>query len=174
MFCPHCGASGLSSDGICQVCGQQATTSSLDLEPYLAEEGIQETCPNCDSPVGTDEVFCGKCGVRVSMVSNNDSAATDHLKDWNALPQTALAPYPPSRRASEQFNHNSLRAPAAGYFMRRGQMNRTLLKRKKPTERAQSSLAERPRTILIISLLCFLASLISGAAAIWLAISAFH
>ena len=191
MFCPYCGASGLGSDGICQACGQQVRASSVELELTPADEETGDSCPNCGSPLGADENFCGQCGTRVSLESDDDSSATDVAGAWGSGPPKISA-----RRLSSEPRQQSLdwndeptedtNAPTE--LMRRASYPRGPLRNasgsgpfnKIGSQRATAGLRlpgkppvmpSRSQAALLISLLCFLASFLSGAAAIWLAVA---
>jgi DNA-directed RNA polymerase subunit RPC12/RpoP len=191
MFCPYCGASGLGSDGICQACGQQVRTSSVELELTPANEETGDSCPNCGSPLGADENFCGQCGTRVSLAPSDEPSATDIAGAW-----AGAAPKPSSRllssgprqqslgwndEATEDYNAptESLRRTSYPHAPFRNVSGSSPLD-KIGGQRATAGLRmtgkppvspSRSQAALLISLLCFLASFLSGAAAIWLAVA---
>ena len=183
MFCPYCGASGLGSDGICQSCGQQVRSSSVELELSPADEEASDSCPNCGSPLGAEEIFCGQCGMRVSLESDDEQPATGIVGTWVNTP-----PKPPVRRLSSEPRQQKLDwddetsddydAPTESF--RRTSYPRATLRGVSGGQRATASLRmtgkpsvspPRSQAALLISLLCFFASLLSGAAAIWLAVA---
>lgn len=191
MFCPYCGASGLGSDGVCQACGQQVRSSSVELELTPADEETGDSCPNCGAPLGADENFCGQCGTRVSLEPDDESSATDIAGAWVGAPSK-----PAARRLSSGPHQQSLdwndeptedfNAPTES--MRRASYPRAPLRsasggspfNKIGGQRATAGLRmtakpstapPRSQAALLISLLCFLASFLSGAAAIWLAVA---
>ena len=189
MFCPYCGASGLGSDGICQACGQQVRASSVELELTPADEETGDSCPNCGSPLGADENFCGQCGTRVSLESDDDSSATDIAGVWGSGPPKTSARRLSSEPRQQGLDWNDeqtedFNAPTES--MRRASYPRAPLRPASSGspfnqiggQRATAGLRMTGKTLaapprsqaaLLISLLCFLASFLSGAAAIWLA-----
>ena len=198
MFCPHCGASGLGTDGTCEVCGQTTAQASIDLEPYLTGEKIEERCPTCGSVLEIDEVFCGQCGMRVRLTpSSGLSLASGDLHftgtsshrigsqrllsvnrqqppDWDGqAPQGRGTPTDEAYRHSQTLRsaiHSSSPRSTIGQSLTHRQAQRERM----PADTASPHVVSRSRAALIISLLCFLASLISGSAAIWLLSGILH
>ncbi|HLV99665.1 MAG TPA: zinc-ribbon domain-containing protein [Ktedonobacterales bacterium] len=193
MFCPHCGSNTVDAHGVCQACGKETFDSSTDLEIHAISVGTGGNCPKCGAPLDQDEMFCGQCGAQISgeqsaasLVDSQATRAVIPRKSRSRLSSTGIAP----RDYWEDIPPEEVEAPTEAY--RRTTPRSTLrtppsggLPGRVPTYRpgstarlAADSLYETPaprsQTALIVGMLCFLASFITGGAAIWLAVTSLH
>jgi uncharacterized OB-fold protein len=194
MFCPHCGSNTLDAQGICQACGQETIESPDEMETKIT--GAAGNCLNCGAPLEPDELFCGQCGARAGAKLSSEAPLKGEVKIWGTSPRRVRGYTAPSSPIAQDFYQDDrlsdeYDAPTEAY--RRAQPERSTL-RTSPTGGYQgrdgmslpissSRLMSgkpyvqpdpRPRVALVIGLLCFLASFISGGAAIWLAIASLH
>ncbi len=195
MFCPHCGSNTVDAHGICQECGKETFDSSTDLEIQAISVGAGGNCPKCGAPLEPEELFCGQCGARLSADLSSTALVDSPPARTTSRPRRSRAH--PSLTGSAQSEHwedipeEDYDAPTEAY--RRATPPRTTLRTspigsgpsRVPTywspstsrpiaESSYLEAAPRSQTALVIGLLCFLASFISGGAAIFLAITALH
>jgi hypothetical protein len=196
MFCPHCGSSTVDAHGICQECGKETFDSSTDLEIQAISAGTAGNCRNCGAPLEPEELFCGQCGAPVSDAPSSEASLDDSPTTRASTPlrrgRERLAPTgKPQQARWDDAPLDEYDAPTEAY--RRAQTPRSSLRTpsmggtsyRRPTRWPASTPrlvpgqpypepAPRSQTALIIGLLCFLASFISGGAAIWLAVTLLH
>ncbi len=200
MFCPHCGSSTVDAHGVCQACGKETFDSSTDLEVHAISVGTAGNCLKCGAPLEPDELFCGQCGAPVSSAApGSGPSLADSLATRASIPQktrgrlSGPASVPISGPASAPLDDwgnvapDDYDAPTEAY--RRPPTPRPPL-RTSPTAglpsrgmtyrpgstalRASGPYVEpapRSQAALVIGLLCFLASFLTGGAAIWLALT---
>lgn len=194
MFCPHCGSSTIDAHGTCQECGQETFDSSTDLEIQAISVGTGGNCPQCGAPFDQGELFCGQCGARVgddpdsetSLVESQTVRASTPRRTrglppagnsaeatWDeAPPDVYEAPTETYRRTSTPRgaprSHPSRGLPSRGPTYRHGSSFRS------PTGKPYREPAPRSHVAFIVGLCCFLASFITGGAAIWLALTSLH
>lgn len=192
MFCPYCGAQYRDTRGTCQVCGRQAPELPGEVYPALEGTPGAETCPSCGGPLAGDEVFCGECGTRLLAVPVGSSEGhllspgaplhpTGHASSFLAeQKRAAREDVLEDDQALAEAQH---RVPSSYVSVsdtdEEEQVSGVLRKRSAAVFalnelEASPEAGARSRMALIIGLLCFLASLISGGAAIWLAVTSFH
>jgi|GEM_PF-1914234 len=194
MFCPHCGSNAVDAHGICQECGQETFDSSTNLEVQAISTETGGNCLNCGASLESGEPYCGQCGTRVSAApasgppsvsSPFGRPSTSQRRTRGALAPTGIgaqraywdnavedegeAPTEAFRRM--QTPRPSLRSNPIGDMSSRGPLYRPVPSTRLPTGKPYLQPAPRSHATLVIGLLCFLASFISGGAAIWLALS---
>jgi hypothetical protein len=189
MFCSHCGTKLLDTRGTCQVCGYQ--TPELPSEVRDPADGLPSagSCPGCGALLAGDEAFCGDCGMcllplpvgfledyvvsanaplvgevgyEVSLLTGQDKVAHEEV-----LPGDQVVAESSSRAVISRLG---VPITSGDKIPRLGKSWAELVS--SPDETGDSARAfVRTRMALVISLLCFTASLVSAAAAIWLAAS---
>ncbi len=194
MFCPHCGSNSVDVQGICQECGQETFDSSTNLEVQAISTGAGGNCLNCGAPLEPGELYCGQCGTRISPQSISGPPAVSYplgrpspsqRRTRGALSPTGIsaqrahwddevedegnAPTETFRRP--QTPRRSIQSNPIGGAPGRGPTYRPAPSTRLPTGSPYAPAAQRSHAPLVIGLLCFLASFISGGAAIWLALS---
>ena len=191
MFCPHCGSNTVDAHGVCQECGKETFDSSTDLEIQSISVGAGGNCPKCGAPLEMDEVFCGQCGEPISGDLSTTSMVESPPVRANG-PRNVRGRLAPAGNAQRDLWDDEpldeYDAPTEAY--RRASMPRSTLRPapsgglpgRSPAYRAVSTVhlagdapyleaTPRSHTALIIGLLCFLASFMTGGAAIWLAVT---
>jgi DNA-directed RNA polymerase subunit RPC12/RpoP len=195
MFCPHCGSNTVDAHGICQECGKETFDSSTDLEIQAISVGAGGNCPKCGAPLEPEELFCGQCGARLSadpsstaLVDSPPARTTSRPRRsrvrssptrnapseyWEELPEEDYdAPTEAYRRATPP--RGMLRTPPIGSGPSRGSAYWSPSTSRPIAGSTYLEAAPRSQTALVIGLLCFLASFISGGAAILLAVTSLH
>lgn len=194
MFCPHCGSATVDAHGICQECGKETFDSSTDLEIQAISIGSGGNCPKCGAPLEQDERFCGQCGASVSGDHNATSLVesppvrattsrrlSSRLAPAEDTPGTTWNNEPPEDHdaPTELFRRPTpsrlpVRPSPSGGMPNRSPTYRPPSTLRLPGESPYMEGVPRSPTALIIGLLCFVASFLTGGAAIWLALTSLH
>jgi hypothetical protein len=194
MFCPHCGSNTVDAQGICQECGKETFDSSTDLEVQAISVGAGGNCPKCGAPLEPDELFCGQCGTPLnsdpgsaSLVDNPTArtstprraqarlspAGTTQRDYWDELPPAEYdAPTELYQRATPP--RLPTRPSSTGGAPNRGPTYRPVSTLRLAGDDPYLEPAPRSQIALLVGLFCFLASFLTGGAAIWLAVTSLH
>jgi hypothetical protein len=184
MYCPHCGAKGLDTRDVCQVCGRQPPEQPGEVLAAAEEREQEEGCGNCGAALGGDEVFCGACGAR--LLARNAAEGTGvafKLATGHGEHPFSFTAGQHKSSAREELGGDKVfperkRRAFLGEVSVLGERNVDGLsgEGKDQAEFGAWPTGEgvegrgRGRLVLVISALCFAASMVSGGAAIWLAV----
>ncbi len=165
--CPNCGALLESDERFCGQCGTRINARSSSNQPQAgrAIARTDTTPPPAHEPYALQEA-----GEHMVSWSNEESTLRF---DWRGkesdgdTSSTEIPPHPSSPHATH-------RVSPGGGIQSRGNGNLPALPGLRQSAGTSSAHPRHSRAALVISLLCFLASLVSGGTAIWLAIGALH
>lgn len=193
MFCPHCGSNTVDAHGVCQACGKETFDSSTDLEIQSISVGAGGNCTKCGAPLEQDELFCGQCGAPVSGEPGAASLADNQTVRASTPRRTRSRPSPagsaqrdywedvsaeeadmPTEAYRRSTPRSTLRTPLGGGLPSRVPTYRPGSTSRLAADSLYGEPAPRSQIALIVGLLCFLASFLSGGAAIWLAVASMH